>query len=206
MLARSVRAAAGAEHVAGVVVVVPEPLVERAAELAERAAGGAAELIAVLPGGSTRQESSRIGLSAVPAEASVVVCHDAARPFAAPDLFDRVIAAVADPAAGSARGAIPVVAVPDTVKGVADGFVSRTVPRGELALAQTPQAFDATALREAHRRALAAGVDATDDAMLLEAAGFAVAAVPGDPANFKVTTPEDLERARAVVAGSGRDG
>lgn len=149
---------------------------------------------AVVTGGATRQASVRAALTLVPAEAGAIVCHDAARPFATPELFASVLAALVD-----ADGAVPVVPVPDTVKRVADGLVLGTEPREVLALAQTPQAFRAAALREAHARAERDGVEVTDDAAALERAGFRVRTVPGDPANFKITTPEDLARAEAIA-------
>ncbi len=150
---------------------------------------------AVVTGGQTRQASVRAALGAVPEGAGVVVCHDAARPLATPALFGAVLAALE-----GWDGVVPVLPVPDTVKRVRGELVLRTEPREELALAQTPQAFRASALREAHERAAAAGVGATDDAALLELAGYRVRAIPGEPANFKVTTAEDLARAEALVA------
>jgi 2-C-methyl-D-erythritol 4-phosphate cytidylyltransferase len=155
--------------------------------------------IRTVEGGATRQESVRLGLDAVPAEASVVVVHDAARPFAGPGLFDHGIEALRRGGGGIA-GSVPVVPCPDTVKRVRDGFVLETVPRDALALVQTPQAFLAGALRDAHAGALANGLAATDDAMLLEAAGYRVATFTGEPGNFKVTTPEDLARAERDLA------
>jgi 2-C-methyl-D-erythritol 4-phosphate cytidylyltransferase len=147
---------------------------------------------AVVPGGETRSDSVRAGLAAVPAAATVVVVHDAARPFAGAPLFDAVVAAVRD----GADAAIPGVPVVDTVKRVRDGRVVETVDRAELVAVQTPQAFRAEALRSAHAR----GGDATDDAALVERAGGRVVVVPGDPSNAKVTTPADLAALRAALA------
>jgi 2-C-methyl-D-erythritol 4-phosphate cytidylyltransferase len=90
--------------------------------------------------------------------------------------------------------------VTDTVKRVEDGMVVGTETREHVGLAQTPQAFASEALREAHEVARAAAVEATDDAALLERIGKRVRAVPGDPGNFKVTTPEDLARAGEILA------
>ena len=89
--------------------------------------------------------------------------------------------------------------MPDTVKRVDAGVVLGTEPRDALALAQTPQAFRTAALREALERAERDGADVTDDASALERAGFRVRAITGEPGNFKVTTPEDLERAERVA-------
>ena len=163
---------------AGVVVVVP------AADVARE--GGVA-------GGNSRAESVRAGLAHVPADATIVCVHDGARPFADEELFRRVISAVA----AGADGAIPGVAVKDTIKRVtAGGAVVDTPPRAELTAVQTPQAFRAAALRAAHM----SNSQATDDASLVEAAGGRVVVVPGDPVNRKITDLEDLEWARRHIA------
>ena len=159
----------------GVVLVVP----------ADRAGDDEPLADAVVAGGATRSASVRAGLAAVPADAGVVVVHDAARPRAGAELFARVIDAVV----GGADGAVPGVGVVDTVKQVdSDGTVTATLDRSTLVAVQTPQAFRAYMLRRAH----ASAADATDDAALVEAIGGRVVVVPGDPANRKITTPDDL--------------
>lgn len=142
-------------------------------------------------GGATRAESVRAGLAAVPAGAQIVVVHDAARPLASTDLFHAVIAAVRD----GADGAVPGLAVTDTLKRVDDVRVTATVDRMGLVAVQTPQAFAADVLRAAH----AGGTEATDDAALVEELGGAVVVVPGDPRNLKVTGPADLMLATALL-------
>jgi 2-C-methyl-D-erythritol 4-phosphate cytidylyltransferase/2-C-methyl-D-erythritol 2,4-cyclodiphosphate synthase len=150
----------------------------------------------VVAGGATRSASVRRGLAVVPTSAEVVVVHDAARPFADPPLFHRVITAVRTGAAG----AVPGVPVTDTVKLVDDdGAVVDTPERARLRAVQTPQAFSAPALRAAH----AGGGEATDDAALIEAAGGRVVVVAGDPGNRKITEPDDLAWARRRVEGAG---
>ena len=151
----------------------------------------------VVAGGATRQASVRAGLAATPDDAGVVVVHDAARPFAAPGLFTEVVERVAS----GADAAVPALAICDTVKRVRDGDVVSTEPRDDLVLAQTPQAFRADRLRAYHEGALA-GQEVTDDAALFEAAGARVVTVPGDPLNFKITTPLDLAHADALQRGS----
>lgn len=197
LVAHALETLASVEEVEGVVLVVGERDLGRA--LALVADRPELRVERVVPGGRTRQESVRLGLEGIPGPTRVVVCHDAARPFATPGLFRRVLAGL-----GAADGAIPVVWSTDSVKRVRDGRVVETLPRAEVAFAQTPQAFRAEALREAHRRALRSGLEATDDAALVEAAGFAVVAVEGEPSNFKITTPEDLARAEEVLAAGGR--
>jgi len=146
---------------------------------------------AAVAGGASRPESVRAGLRAVAPGCDVVVVHDAARPLASPPLFAAVIDAIRD----GADGAVPAIALTDTVKQVEHDRVVATVARDALVAVQTPQAFRADALRAAH----AAGGDATDDAALVEAAGGTVVVVPGDPSNLKVTTPADLALAAALV-------
>jgi 2-C-methyl-D-erythritol 4-phosphate cytidylyltransferase len=152
-------------------------------------------LESLVTGGRTRQESVRLGLGAVPDGTEVVLCHDAARPLATPELFRRVVDGL-----GGFEGCVPVVPSPDTVKLVQEGRVVRTLPRAQVGLAQTPQAFTLPALLDAHARAARQGEEGTDDAMLVEAAGYGVATVEGESLNFKITTAEDLRRAEQVLA------
>lgn len=149
----------------------------------------------VVAGGATRQESVRAGLEALaPHQPDLVLVHDAARPNFPAELIPALIERLA-----AFRGAIPAAPVSDTLKQVADGVIVQTMPREGLFRAQTPQAFRFDALLAAHRAASSA---ATDDAALLEAAGEAVAIVPGSEDNIKVTYPEDLMRLeRAMTAG-----
>ncbi len=168
----------------GVVVVV------------DRARAGEAEPLAdvVVAGGASRSASVRAGLAAVPAQAEIVVVHDAARPCASPALFQATVAAVR----AGADAAVPGLAVVDTVKRVDDdGVVVETPDRASLVAVQTPQAFAAGRLRAVH----AGGAEATDDATLVEAAGGRVVVVPGEAANAKVTEPADLVRAGSHLSG-----
>ena len=132
-------------------------------------------MAAVVTGGAL---ACRIGARRVSprcrSDAEIVVVHDAARPLATAELFDAVIGAVRD----GADGAVPGLAVADTLKRVDDVRVTATVDRVGLVAVQTPQAFAAGILRAAH----ATGADATDDAALVEALGGTVVVVPGDPA------------------------
>jgi 2-C-methyl-D-erythritol 4-phosphate cytidylyltransferase len=178
-------------------------VVERAVALASSATD---EVVVVLPpgapwepgagvhatvGGPTRSDSVRAGLELVPDDTDIVVVHDAARPLANATLF----AAVIDAVRSGADGAIPVLPITDTVKRVEGELVVGTVPRADLVIVQTPQAFRAAALRAAH----ANGAVGTDDAELVEAAGGKVVAVPGDPRNVKLTVAFDLEFVRAML-------
>jgi 2-C-methyl-D-erythritol 4-phosphate cytidylyltransferase len=147
--------------------------------------------VCAVPGGATRSDSARAGLAAVPDDTEIVLVHDAARPLATPALF----AAVIDAVEAGADGAIPVLPVSDTVKRVEGDHVVATVPRDDLVVVQTPQAFRAMLLREAY----ATGVSVTDDAALVESVGGKVVAVPGDPRNLKLTVAYDLEVMRAML-------
>ena len=153
-----------------------------------------AEVDALVTGGSTRAESVRAGLAAVPVGAEIVVVHDAARPLATAALFEAVVDAVR----AGADGAVPGLAVTDTLKRVDDVRVTATVDRVGLVAVQTPQAFRADILRDAHLT----GTDATDDAALVEGLGGNVVVVRGDPRNLKVTGPADLMIAAALLETS----
>jgi len=176
----------------GVIAVLPPAQLGTAFDRPE--AGAGAGRVAAVAGGATRSASVRAGLAAVPDDAEIVVVHDAARPLAGAELFERVVAAVR----AGADGAVPGVAVPDTIKRVdaSGGRVVETLDRPALRAIQTPQAFSAAILRRAH----AGSADATDDAALVEALGATVVVVDGDPANLKITGPDDLGRAEALLA------
>ena len=155
--------------------------------------------VRVVAGGAERTDSVRAALAAVPPEADVVLVHDAARPLVTPDVIARVIEAAAT---GSA--AIPGVAVEDTIKEVdVSGAVLGTVDRARLRRVQTPQGFRRELLLEAHRRALAEGLGATDDAALVERIGGRVVVVEGSPDNIKITGPQDLVLAEAILRRRG---
>jgi 2-C-methyl-D-erythritol 4-phosphate cytidylyltransferase/2-C-methyl-D-erythritol 2,4-cyclodiphosphate synthase len=194
VLAVAAAAAAASPAVHELVVAAPAGLEERAAGCVEFLG----KPVTVVTGGATRQDSVRAALASVPDDTQIVVVHDAARPFAPPDLFTSVIAAVA----AGVEGAIPVIPVADTVKRIKGGLVVGTLDRDELMLAQTPQAFKLDALRDALARADASGLQATDDAALLELAGGTVRAVFGDPMNFKITTLLDMAHAEARIGGA----
>jgi 2-C-methyl-D-erythritol 4-phosphate cytidylyltransferase len=149
--------------------------------------------IAVVEGGATRQESVWLALQAVPMETEIVLVHDAVRPFVPRWLIDAVLRAT--DADGAAICALPIA---ETVKRVGAGRVEATVDRSGLWTVQTPQGFRAALLREAHDKARRDGVTGTDDAMLVERLGHRVSVVRGSEANLKITTPEDLRRARRV--------
>ena len=151
--------------------------------------------IAVVHGGAARQDSVRNGLAMLETQCEIVVIHDAARPFISPEAIQRSIDAAAE--AGSAIVATP---VRDTIKRAdAQHTIRKTVSRHDLWLAQTPQTFQVEVIRAAHRWAQQRGIVGTDDATLVEQMGRPVRIVPGDAFNFKITTPDDLALAQAVL-------
>jgi 2-C-methyl-D-erythritol 4-phosphate cytidylyltransferase/2-C-methyl-D-erythritol 2,4-cyclodiphosphate synthase len=175
---------------AELVVVVPADYVEQTQKLIADFDFGATRL-AVTPGGDSRQDSVAAGLNLV--TASTVLVHDAARSFAPADLFE----AGAHEISQGAAAAVPLLAVSDTVKMIEDGWITGTIDRDLVGLAQTPQAFETDLLRASHLQATG---EFTDDAALLQSLGLRVRGFAGSPQAFKVTTPADLRRAEAELA------
>ncbi len=195
MLARSVRPFVEHPRVAHLVVVLPPEDV--AAPPAWLAAAVPGRLV-LAPGGATRQESVASGLLALPPGPSIVLVHDAARPFVDRALIDRVIAVAELGAVG-----VPGLPLAETVKETdAAGLVIRTVARERLVAVQTPQGFPRDTLETAHQRAKP-DAPATDDAALCERLGTAVRIVAGSPRNLKVTTADDFALAEALAALDG---
>jgi 2-C-methyl-D-erythritol 4-phosphate cytidylyltransferase len=167
----------------GVVLVLPPDRLDAGAERWD--------VDSVVAGGTTRSESVRSGLAAVPFDADIIVIHDAARPLARAALWNSVIDAVA----AGADAAIPAGPVTDTIKRVDDEGRLVTLDRSQLVAVQTPQAFQADVIRRVHQ----AGHHATDDAALVEADGGKVILVEGPLDNLKVTSPIDLIVAAALM-------
>jgi 2-C-methyl-D-erythritol 4-phosphate cytidylyltransferase len=188
LLAESLERLEASGWVDAIVIVAPPGWEEPAILLAEELA--CSKVVACVAGGETRAESVRAGAAEVNEDAAVIVVHDAARPALAEEVLERVLTALNE----GWDGAVPALPLTDTIKRVRDGQVVETLPRGELAAAQTPQAFLAPILREALAGDL---TGATDCAALVEGRGGRVTTVPGDPRLLKVTDAADLE----LVAG-----
>lgn len=142
----------------------------------------------VVEGGATRWHSVKNALDAVPADIDIITVHDAARPFVSPTMLKEAIAAVAVGAAG----AVPAVPVTDSLREIADDGSSAAVERARYRAVQTPQVFSADILRKAYSRPYRP--EFTDDASVVEAAGFRpIALVGGSPFNIKITHPADME-------------
>ena len=150
----------------------------------------------IIPGGKERQDSVRAGIEALAGDTELVIIHDAVRPFITAGLIENCIRAAEEE--GAATVGVP---AKDTVKEVGpDGRILRTCDRSRLWLTQTPQAFRRDIIESAHRAAVRDGFRGTDDTSLVERLGIAVRMIRGDYGNIKITTPEDLFLAKALLA------
>jgi 2-C-methyl-D-erythritol 4-phosphate cytidylyltransferase len=196
MVLRAVRPFAAHPDVAQVALVLPPGDAEEPPAFLRGVVGAG---LVVVPGGAERSDSVAAGLRALGPECTVVLVHDAARPFVGRAVIDAVITH-----ARAGEGAVAAVRVSDTLKQAAaeDATrVARTVPRDGLWRAQTPQGFPRAVLERAYAAARDEG-GATDDAALVERTGVSVRLVPDSPRNMKVTTSEDLALAE-LLAGQG---
>lgn len=162
--------------------------------------GFAARPIHLVAGGETRQQSVFNGIKKAACltenlSGSLVFIHDGVRPFISPDLITRL-----KEVAVHRGGCIPVLAVTDTLKQVApDNQIQKTLARDQIYRAQTPQVFRLDLILKAFEHARITGFEGTDDASVMEHAGFVVCTTPGSAANIKLTTPNDLVLARHIM-------
>jgi len=191
VIVRSILPFHHASVVEDIVVVATEASIERVRELVAKY--GLGKVSAVVAGGLKRQQSVALGLQAL-GRCDVVLVHDGARPLVTAEIIERVVEAAVEHGA-----AVPAVPVRDTIKRVDGGRVLETLNRDELRAVQTPQGFRYDLLVQAHERAREEGFYGTDDATLVERLGHPVAVVPGSPENLKITTPEDLLLAEALL-------
>ena len=198
LLAYTVAAFEAAPGIHRIALVLAEANLERGRALVE--AEGFRKVVAISLGGARRRDSVRAGLAAL-GRCDWVAVHDGARPLVTPDLIERGLAAAR--ATGAAVPALPLV---DTIKEVDEnGRVVATVPRQRLRAAQTPQVFRYDLLWQAHAT-IDQAVDATDDAAMMESLGYTVTVFPGSQRNLKVTTPDDLLLAEALLTVAARSG
>jgi len=179
--------AMAARHSDGIVVVTPSDPVAGV----EPVSGPTGVEFCSVSGDDTRAGSVRRGLSAVPADAAVILVHDAARPLASDAVYQRVIAAVRD----GADAVTPAVSIADTLRRRGGGVVDRD----DVVAVQTPQGFAAGALRRAHE----SGEEATDDVTVVENHGGTVVVVDGDRRNLKLTTRLDMDIAALALRSDG---
>lgn len=158
-------------------------------------AAGISKIIAVAKGGPERQDSVYNALKLLPPGAKTVLVHDGARPFVTPAFIRRLIKAL-----GGFDGVVPALPPKDTIKEVSEkGTVVATLRRDALVSVQTPQVFSRDVLLNAYEKAMASGFYSTDDAALVEALGGKIKVVRGLAENIKITTPEDIAFAEALL-------
>ena len=176
-------------------VIVVLPAEESAGFLSMAGKLGLRKIARVVPGGATRAESVKRGLTAIrSATAEIVAVHDGVRPFVTVDEINSVVAA-----AHADGAAILVAPVTDTIKQVSDRAVLKTLDREVLRRALTPQCFRYELLREAYQRADVTDPSLTDESALVEQLGHRVSIVEGSARNIKITTAEDLVVAEALL-------
>lgn len=181
-----------------IIVVLPAP--EAATFLTLAGKYGLRKVSRVVPGGVTRSESVFHGLQAVtPATVEIVAIHDGVRPFVSLSEVTRTVEAAREYGAS-----VLVASVTDTIKEVEGGAIARTLNRGQLRRALTPQCFSYSLLRRAYEQADVNDPELTDDSLLVERLGVKVRTVEGSPRNIKITTPEDLIAAEALMKESSQ--
>jgi 2-C-methyl-D-erythritol 4-phosphate cytidylyltransferase len=177
-----------------VIVVLPADATAGFVSLAERF--GLRKVSRAIAGAATRAQSVLRGLNAI-SSAEIVAIHDGVRPFVTPEEIEGVLNA-----ARASGAAVLVSPVSDTIKEIADGSIARTLPRANLRRALTPQCFRFDVLKQAYDRLdefEAEGIDVTDDSLLVERLGLKIAAVEGSASNIKITGPEDIVLAEALL-------
>jgi 2-C-methyl-D-erythritol 4-phosphate cytidylyltransferase len=174
-----------------IILAVPSTLIDRTESLIQD--WQVRKVRRVVSGGKERQKSVSNALNAMDPACSLIVIHDAVRPFVSVDKIEETIRVAREEGAA-------ILGIPEkcTVKRVIDRTVSETVDRSDLWQIQTPQAFYAELIREAYRLAEADGISGTDDAMLVERLGYPVFVVEGEETNIKITSPNDLQIAEVI--------
>ena len=190
MILRTVRAFEDCEAVKEIVIVTREDLMGPIAELCS----GFTKIRSVVQGGSSRQESVKLGLLAFSKDVRLAAVHDGARPLVSGELIDKVIRA-----AHSYGAAAPAIPVKDTIKVLEGGFIAATPDRSTLRAVQTPQVMDRDLLLGALEKAEQEGTALTDDCSAVEHIGMRVRLVEGEERNLKVTTPLDLKIAELLL-------
>lgn len=193
ILVHAIRAFQDAPSINAIIVVAPERFLEQTKKLIDD--HGLSSVTTVVTGGARRQDSVYAGLNNLPADCEMVAVHDGARPLISPALIERCILEAAQ--YGAAIAALP---VKDTLKSVGEeNLIRHTVDRAKLWQAQTPQVVRRDWLEKAYEKTAADDFTATDEASLLEYAGQSVRVVEGAESNIKITRPEDLLIAEALL-------
>ena len=193
VLLHTLRALDACPYITEIVVVTLEELIVPIGQLCRDAA--LEKVRKVIVGGATRSHSVLAGLGELSPDAELAAIHDGARPLVSQAVLEAVIRRASE--CGAAAPAVP---VKDTVKRARDGLVTATLDRAELRAVQTPQVFQVDLIKTALQKALEDGAELTDDCAAVERLGIGVALTEGDYCNLKLTTPEDLTVAEALLA------
>ena len=193
VLLHTLRALDACPYITEIVVVTREELIVPIGQLCRDAALDKVRKVSV--GGATRSHSVLAGLGELSPDAELAAIHDGARPLVSQAVLEAVIRRASE--CGAAAPAVP---VKDTVKRARDGLVTATLDRAELRAVQTPQVFQVDLIKTALQKALEDGAELTDDCAAVERLGIGVALTEGDYCNLKLTTPEDLAVAEALLA------
>ena len=197
VLARTVLAFENNELVDEIIIVTKTEKLEEIADLCHK--NGLHKVKHIVSGGATRMESALAGVSAARHGAELIAIHDGARPLVSQELITRTILAARD-----YHSAVPAVASTDTLKTVDEkGFINGTVDRSVTVRVQTPQVFNADLIKGALTKAVEQGLPLTDDCSAMEMMGVKTFVVEGEPENIKITTPEDMVTAKAIVEDRG---
>ncbi len=192
VILRSIRAFQAAPCIQEIVVVTRDDLIGPVAALCKE--NGLDKVSKVIRGGATRTQSARLGTLEARRDANLIAIHDAARPLVPAEVIQAAVEQ-----AGKNGAAAPSIPLKDTVKQVQGGIVKTTLDRSLLQAVQTPQVFDADLIRAALQKALDDRADLTDDCMAVERLGMQVVLTPGSERNIKLTTPQDLTLAEAIL-------
>ena len=196
VIAYTLRAVQAAPSVGEIILVTREDLIVPMSQLCQDYA--ISKVTKVVRGGASRTQSVRLGTLEVSGDAQVIAIHDGARPFVSAEVIERVVAQAME--TGAAAPALP---VKDTIKVAHDGVVESTPDRACLFAVQTPQVFESSLIKAALQKALDDGLELTDDCAAVERLGMKVALTRGDERNIKLTTPEDLAVAQAILELEG---
>ncbi|MGI6029414.1 MAG: 2-C-methyl-D-erythritol 4-phosphate cytidylyltransferase [Candidatus Heteroscillospira sp.] len=196
VLARTLMTFDGCSCIDEIVVVTQSEKIVDVAHMCEKYA--VKKVTKILTGGATRTQSALAGLSEIDEDARLAAVHDGARPLVTEEIISTAVHMAA-----LNKAAAPAVKLKDTVKRVENGMVSATLPRDELVAVQTPQVFWPELIKGALTDAVQKGLEFTDDCAALEAMGVPVYITDGSYENIKITTPEDIPAAEAILRGRG---
>lgn len=199
ILAHTLRRLSSSPMVEGIILAAPVDERETCEKIVRE--GRIKKVVKIVDGGITRQESVSNGFYSLPDETNLVLIHDGVRPFVTVRLIEDTIVAAARYGA-----AVAAIRVKDTLKRIDGGVIIGSLSRDDIARAQTPQCFQREALRQGLTRAERDGFMATDESSLVERLGALVRVVEGEETNIKITTPDDLKMAEALLKMVEKEG